>query len=160
MRKNTKHRDPDPELVRRVLDYVPETGELKWRSNGRPVKGYSTLKLGRKYSVYMDGRQVLAHRLIFIWMLGYAPQWPLVIDHINRNGSDNRWANLREATLGENRINSKDQTEYRNIVKWNDNLYDVIIKRGGKRLIKATCNSLDLAISVRDFVLATLEDTK
>lgn len=46
---------------------------------------------------------VSAHRLIFFAHHGREPE---MIDHINRDKSDNRIANLRETTVSENRKNS------------------------------------------------------
>jgi hypothetical protein len=55
---------------------------------------------------------MLAHRLA--WYLHTGEQPPEVIDHINGNGFDNRWCNLRAATTSTNQMNisvtSKSQT--------------------------------------------------
>ena len=54
--------------------------------------------------VSLLGRPVLAHRIAFMLMNG---KWPnSQIDHINRVRVDNRWANLREATLAQNNVNA------------------------------------------------------
>lgn len=97
--------------LKELLHYDPETGIFtwyKWRvtkrgESGERVagsvqkKGYITIGLGGK--VYM------AHRLAWLYMNG---AWPKdQIDHINQAKADNRFANLREATNGQNKSNSK-----------------------------------------------------
>lgn len=47
----------------------------------------------------------MLHRLAFLYMEGAFP--PNFVDHINRDKSDNRWANLRHATASENGKNKK-----------------------------------------------------
>lgn len=104
--------DLTAEYVRELLDYDPETGELRWkktksgRSNG-PVAG--TLgEWGRngkqRRTITIDYVIYKSHRVIWLWMTG---AWPKdQIDHINRDAADNRWKNLREGTPLINRANS------------------------------------------------------
>jgi len=87
--------------VRELVRYVPETGEffsISARSHRRKVGkancGYQRL--------YLDGRNYRAHRIAWLYMTG---DWPPVIDHINGNGCDNRWENLRLATVQLNNQN-------------------------------------------------------
>lgn len=55
------------------------------------------------YRILLDKKIYAEHQLIWLWIKG---TWPKEeIDHINRNRSDNRIENLREATKYENQQN-------------------------------------------------------
>jgi hypothetical protein len=92
-----------------VLSYNPQTGVFAW-SCARPKiqvgaeAGYVKKNKGYRY-IEVDGKAYSAHRLAWFYVTGSMPQ--LQIDHINGNKSDNRFENLREATHGQNRANSK-----------------------------------------------------
>lgn len=91
-----------PERLKKMFSYNPITGTLtskipsKQIPAGTPVgtstkRGYITVKIEQK--VYK------VHRIAFAIMKG---RWPTpTVDHINRNKSDNRWCNLREASYSE-----------------------------------------------------------
>lgn len=94
----------DHAYLKRILHYDPETGVFTWlvrrkgkiradRTAGTPDKdGY--IEIG------IDRRRYKAHRLAWFYMTG---EWPkLFVDHINGITSDNRFANLREATNSQN----------------------------------------------------------
>ena len=81
----------------RALRYEPDTG-LFYRRESRGCKkagSPSGWKVTRGYvCVGVGAMQFTAHRLAWLYMTG---AWPLgVIDHINGDTSDNRWANLRD----------------------------------------------------------------
>jgi hypothetical protein len=95
------------ERLRELLHYDPETGDFTWRQDrvaGAKAgdragwlanSGYITLRVERK--------QYLAHRLAWLYVTGEWP--PQQVDHVNQNKVDNRWANLRAASHGQNVIN-------------------------------------------------------
>ena len=98
---------PNQERLKEVLDYDMISGLFTWRKNRR--SGLIGKKAGSKDSGYLpirvDGTHYLAHRLAWVWMTGDDPQ-SLSIDHINRDGMDNSWNNLRLAdafTQGSNK---------------------------------------------------------
>jgi len=141
------------ETVRELLEYNPEDGFFTWKPRGPEwFKLYRTYlmwntrfagnRAGCEYSREVDGyrrtgikmpdgKRYSAHRLAWIYMTG---RWPsLQIDHINRDASDNRWANLREVPNFENDKNRSLQSNNRSgftgvrwhsvANKWNARIY-------------------------------------
>ena len=95
------------EYLRSVLHYEPETGIFTRKVSTSPrikVGDAAGCPDGRGYlQIKVQSRKHLAHRLAWLYVYG---EWPkLDIDHINRNRSDNRIANLREATCKQNHQN-------------------------------------------------------
>lgn len=94
-------RPTDEELTQEVLqdlfEYDHASGKLIRKRCGlkqlvgKPA-GY-LMKSGY-VQVHLGGRSLYAHRIIWRMMFG---NWPVHIDHVNRNRSDNRIENLREA---------------------------------------------------------------
>jgi hypothetical protein len=85
--------------LREFFTYDPITG-LVYR--GSRVVGHKTAK-GRYLGAEIDGREIPAHVIAWALMTG---AWPKCqIDHVNRNGTDNRWSNLREASAAEQQVN-------------------------------------------------------
>ena len=118
-----------PKVVRELLDYSPETGVFTWRDRGAcwfSSKGSwrvwnSRYAGSRAGSVSIDRRTGYQFRRIVIlgriykehhiaWMLMTDEPLPEEIDHENRDGTDNRWANLRASTHAKN---GRNQSMYR-----------------------------------------------
>lgn len=110
-----------PERLRELLDYNPETGELRWKPRPATMfkaehwqRTWNTRQAGRPaFTVgdkgYRRGmifrRMYLAH--VVAWAISTG-KWPDgQIDHINGVRDDNRLANLREVTRSENCRNGK-----------------------------------------------------
>ena len=94
------------EYLKSILEYNPETGAFAWKISGKGIRygvevgtvdihGYRIIRINRK--------GYKAHRLAWLYVYG---RFPERIDHINCIKDDNRIENLREATNGENRVNS------------------------------------------------------
>ena len=56
------------------------------------------------WSIGIDGKAYYAHRLAFFYVTG---RWPKYVDHIDQDGTNNVWANLRECTQSENQGNTR-----------------------------------------------------
>lgn len=95
------------ERLKELVHYDPQTGlftSIKKRRGcklgsilGTPIGRAEYLVIGLDYQLYY------AHRLAWFYMTG---EWPdPEVDHENGRRADNRWANLREATVVEQRQN-------------------------------------------------------
>src|SRR6478736_3606728 len=110
---------PDAAYLRECLDYDPETGVLTWKPRPRehfrddhdwhiwlsrfPGKPAGGISYYGYIQVALTGRIYRSHRIIWAMQTG---SWPVAhMDHINRDRSDNRWVNLRQATAHQNMRN-------------------------------------------------------
>lgn len=107
--KNDRKFELTAEDVRRELNYDPETGEFTRKTSFFKTrigeKAGSISKSAGYVVIAVCGSQYLAHRLAWLYTHGCWP--PNFIDHINGVKTDNRIANLREATSGENMQNQR-----------------------------------------------------
>lgn len=110
---------PTAEYLRQCFIYDPESGILTWRSRPREHfrsdhvyhasvgrcagKLAGTVRVKGYFYVRIDSKRFAVHRVIWKIMTGEDPG--AEVDHRNRDRSDNRWHNLREATSRENKLN-------------------------------------------------------
>ena len=163
----------DPALLPHLLTYDPETGALTWRE--RPVSMFArgkqtaehvcarwnnkhagepafTSKLQGRYFVgTLLGSNVRAHRVIWAIMTG---EWPEhEIDHIDGNGLNNRWANLRDVSHDANGKNSKRPSDNTSgivgVSQMRDGRWQAYINRDRKRINLGAFKAKGDAIAAR-----------
>lgn len=99
--------------VRELLDYDPETGVLRWK-----VANSNRIKVGAEAGCYskandrvvigIDGKVYQVGRVIWLWYYGEDPGE--LVDHEDRDATNNRLTNLRLAEQCENLWNRGKQT--------------------------------------------------
>lgn len=92
--------------LKQLLNYDPLTGVFTWlvQAGSRAMAGdvAGTTIEGGYRAIRIDGTAYRAHRLAFLWMLGWMP---VQVDHIFHIRNDNRWSKIRPATQQENSRN-------------------------------------------------------
>ena len=105
--------DLTAQRLRELVHYDPETGQF-WKlpkSTARLNASAACMQLGcvNKHigyvSVGVDKSHFYAHRLAWLYMVGELPKYE--IDHINGIRTDNRFANLRDASRSLNAQNMR-----------------------------------------------------
>ncbi len=133
------------EHCRAEFHYSPETGEFRAVHDHSVLFGRS--KDGRTVVVYHKKTKPVTH-VIWYWMTGEWPKKDRVIDHIDRDPSDNRWKNLRNVTRSQNNRNRSDFRKY----EW---LCSVNFQ--GESYFHGWFNSKEERDKVRDSIYAKLE---
>ncbi len=90
--------------IKGILEYNTETGDFYWREklNKNTILGTIAGNIDPTgyIRIRINKKAYGAHRLAHLWMTG---EWPDAdMDHINGIRNDNRWRNLREATVQQN----------------------------------------------------------
>lgn len=113
---------PPPEVLRKILRYDAETGNLYWRT--RPVEFFPTRAAASRWNGRYAGTEAFAkierqgykvgsvfsalykaHRVIWAIEFGHWP--PEYVDHIDMDKTNNVLSNLRLATRQQNRANTR-----------------------------------------------------
>ena len=144
----------NPSLLSTLLDYNQSTGNLTWRrrsvdmfhGNCRIASAWNSRYAGRPaFSAMRNGyncgsifgKVFQAHRVIWALVNGTWPESE--IDHINHDRSDNRIANLRLASRGEN---ARNQGQNRNNTSGASGVY--FVKRRSKWLARVVCDGVSV----------------
>lgn len=103
------------ERLKELVSYDPETGKFTWirrEGHSASVRRWNARWAGREAGshhcrgymrICIDSVDYKAHHLVWLYVYGTFPS--CIIDHENRDASDNRIANLRLATASQNGAN-------------------------------------------------------
>ena len=151
--------------LRELLEYSPETGHFRWRFDrifGGVVNARAGDIAGANHQGYVRiriaGRNYLAHRLAFLYMTG---EWPgHLVDHRDRDTSNNRWSNLRQATTSQNAINSRTRADsvlgVKGVHRRPNGRYEAYISRNSRRTYLGVYDTIDEARTARQRAAAML----
>jgi hypothetical protein len=140
--------------LKEVLKYYPGSGIFRWRKSFRGMKRkIAGCKRPNGYVVIqIDGELHYAHRLAWLYVHGYFPEHG--IDHIDKNPSNNKIKNLREATNQCNLRNTGNPIDNTSGVKgvyWfkRDNKWMAYIAVNGKQKNLGYYKNFDNAVKAR-----------
>lgn len=126
------------ERLKEVLHYNKKTGHFTWRVASGPrakIGARASTFTGEYRAIGVDKVVYKEHRLAWLYVEGV---WPTLVDHKNRNPSDNSWSNLREVSHSQNMQNTVKQRGLSGFrgVNWNtsDKNWRARISIDGKRL--------------------------
>jgi hypothetical protein len=91
--------------LRDMFQYDPETGAFRHRTAmNRHKPGDRAGSHGHSgyRKIVIFGVRYYEHHLAWLYMTG---RWDESVDHANRDPSDNRWSNLRQATASQQQAN-------------------------------------------------------
>jgi hypothetical protein len=137
---------PTQSRLKQLLSYDPETGQFLWQElRGNAKAEYVGVNCNGYRRICVDGVRYFAHRLVWLYVYGEYPEGG--IDHINRNKTDNRIANLRLATPAQNGANKTCAG-----VWWHkkNEKWVAMIQRGGAKIYLGSFVTRDQATAARD----------
>lgn len=116
---------------------------------------YGSAKADGYFTVFFDGKMQYIHRVIFAWHYGY---WPSIVDHIDRDKSNNAIENLREASATDSALNrgprKSSPTQVAGVYHNNNGRICARIKRNGKRVWLGVFETIDQAAqAIKDYDL-------
>jgi hypothetical protein len=159
---------PDQATLHELLTYDPVTGKLYWKA--RDIRTFTSASRGATWNKRFAGKEAfttlrpdgyyggsihyvnyLAHRIIFKWLHGYDPDQ---VDHDDRDRTNNRPANLIDASAEDNSKNCKlfsSNTSGFMGVSWDSrrNAWKAQIKTSGKDIYLGRFEDINDAIDAR-----------
>jgi len=169
---------PEPDLLRKLIEYRPETGELIWRPRtpemfveGRRARehvcaAWNTKNAGKPAFNHMHGKHHLAGTLLGAVHLAHRVAWAVhygvsafgVIDHIDGDGTNNRITNLRLASKEINQQNAHQRHDCSSGVtgvhwhvnrRWGNPHWVARIQCGKRRIFLGSFETFDEAVAAR-----------
>lgn len=142
---------PSQDILKKLFKYDPINGCLinKTNRNHKKAGERSGTHDSKGYRrVFVNGQHYAEHRVIWVLAYGYIPRDKL-IDHINRNRTDNRLDNLRLVSSSENNLNTSaiamSRSGHRGVYQTRSGKYQAQIRRNGKKLYLGTFDTVDAA---------------
>lgn len=126
--------------------YDPETGAVYWlkpKPKVPPTLIAGSMHTDGSIKIGLNGKRYYAHRIAWVLMTGEEP--PELIDHINGNPADNRWANLRKADNQANQANLNKMPA--GVVRRPSGRFEASIRRQGKKVYLGMFGSMQDANS-------------
>jgi len=131
--------------LKELLHYNQTTGKFIWKVNKNSAKkgneaGWLDVSNGIAYRrIELDNRTYRSHRLVCFYMTGGWPENE--IDHINHDGLDNKWTNLRSVSHATNTRNARKRIDNKSGITgvfWHkrDKLWIATISDTKKELIR------------------------
>ncbi len=169
---------PDASLLRELLEYRPDTGDLiwlprrpdhfadgtvsrenncaSWNAKNAHKPALRCVHNGRHFSGGVFGKLHLAHRVA--WAIHYGVSEFGLIDHEDGNGFNNRINNLRLANAQMNAQNARRRKDCSSGItgvrlhtdkRWGEPRWAARIQVGGRRLFLGSFESMQDAIDAR-----------
>lgn len=88
-------------------DLFEEVNKFKWHINTTHDKNHNIFYACRWFGWWQKRKLVLMHLYIYYLKTGSYPEKGLELDHVNHDGLDNRFSNLRLATGTQNQANKR-----------------------------------------------------
>jgi len=143
----------DADLFAKNLKYDAHTGEFFWRVPGhgrqmdKPTGSVCGVKNRPYVRIYLMGATYSASRVAYALMNGRDVPEGMVMDHINGDTLDNRWANLRCVSHRANATNRKttSSTGIKGVYATRSGKFRVVTCVGGKSVHHGTFKTVEKA---------------
>lgn len=125
------------QTLKTFLKYNQRTGTFTWLQSRGPVSKGSvagTVDSKGYIQIGIEGKLYAAHRLAHLYVTGRMPPY---VDHRDGNTQNNKWINLRQATLTQNqynrRLNKNNSVGLKGVTRHANGRYAAQIQIAGKK---------------------------